>query len=85
MPPDKRTRVETGPAEASPLAFAMAENDRRTLAMVRDALQARRLRLAWQPVVLGRDTDRTAYFEGRARPFGPGDPRARLHARGRGA
>lgn len=50
--------------EANPLAFAISENDRRTIAMVETALQARRVRLAYQPVVLGADTGRIAFHEG---------------------
>lgn len=50
--------------DSSPLAAAVAEQDRQTMAMVEQALQARRLRLAWQPVVLGADPSRIGYYEG---------------------
>ena len=50
--------------QSSPLAFAVSENDRQTIAMVREALQTRRLRLAYQPVVLSADTSRIAFYEG---------------------
>ncbi|MFN7223840.1 MAG: EAL domain-containing protein [Paracoccaceae bacterium] len=50
--------------QSSPLAYAISENDRQTIAMVRDALQTRRLRLAYQPVVLSADTNRIGFYEG---------------------
>jgi EAL domain-containing protein (putative c-di-GMP-specific phosphodiesterase class I) len=50
--------------QASPLAFAISEGDRQTMAMVRDALETRRLRLAYQPVVLSANTDRIGFYEG---------------------
>jgi EAL domain-containing protein (putative c-di-GMP-specific phosphodiesterase class I) len=58
-------------AEASPLAFAISEGDRKTMAMVKDALSARRLRLAYQPVVLSADTDTIAFHEGLMRVLDP--------------
>lgn len=51
-------------ATANPLAFAISENDRQTLAMVQTALETRRLRLAYQPVVMAADTERVAFHEG---------------------
>lgn len=56
---------------ASPLAFAVAENDRETIAMVRDALRTGRMRLAYQPVVLSVDTTRIAFYEGLIRVMDP--------------
>jgi hypothetical protein len=53
--------------EASPLAAAMALQDRQSVAMVQAALQARRVRLAFQPVVLGAAPDRVGYWEGLTR------------------
>ncbi|MBC7737186.1 MAG: EAL domain-containing protein, partial [Candidatus Saccharibacteria bacterium] len=55
----------------SPLGVAILENDRSTLAMVQEAIDARRLRLAWQPVVLSRDPSRTAFHEGLIRVLDP--------------
>ena len=49
--------------EASPLAAAVAEQDRQTIAMVKAALEAGRLRLAYQPVVMGKDPSRVGYYE----------------------
>ena len=50
--------------EASPLAAAIAAQDGQTIAMVQAALQAGRLRLAYQPVVLGTDPSRVGFYEG---------------------
>jgi EAL domain-containing protein (putative c-di-GMP-specific phosphodiesterase class I) len=50
-------------AGANPLAYAISENDRQIMAMVHAALQAGRLRLAYQPVVSGADPDRVAFHE----------------------
>lgn len=59
------------PTETSPLAFAVSENDRQTITMVRDALRTGRLRLAYQPVVLSADTNRIAFYEGLMRVLDP--------------
>lgn len=56
---------------SSPLAVAVSENDRQTLAMVRDAVRAGRLRLAYQPVVLSSDTSRIVFYEGLMRVIDP--------------
>ncbi|MDR5653454.1 EAL domain-containing protein [Ruixingdingia sedimenti] len=47
-----------------PLSFAVAERDRDTLAMVRDALARGRMALAFQPVVTAGDAGRVAFHEG---------------------
>lgn len=52
------------PAVASPLNFAMAQNDRETLAMVRRAVERRDVVLAFQPVVQTQRPDRPAFYEG---------------------
>jgi EAL domain-containing protein (putative c-di-GMP-specific phosphodiesterase class I) len=57
--------------EASPLAAAIAEQDRQTIAMVRAALDEGRLRLAYQPVVAGNDPSRIAFHEGLIRVLDP--------------
>ena len=59
------------PGESSPLAFAVSERDRQTIAMVRDALAHGRLRLAYQPVVLSADTSRIGFYEGLMRVLDP--------------
>jgi EAL domain-containing protein (putative c-di-GMP-specific phosphodiesterase class I) len=53
-----------GEAAASPLDAAIAEGDRATMAMVRDALRHRRVILAYQPVMMGADPSRIAFHEG---------------------
>jgi EAL domain-containing protein (putative c-di-GMP-specific phosphodiesterase class I) len=53
--------------EASPFAAAMATQDRQSVAMVEAAIAARRVRLAYQPVVLGAAPDRVGFWEGLAR------------------
>ncbi|MDR7123269.1 EAL domain-containing protein [Pseudotabrizicola sp. 4114] len=60
---------------ASPLAYAVSENDRQTVAMVREALRTGRMRLAYQPVVMSADTTRIAFYEGLIRVM---DPSGRL-------
>lgn len=52
------------PAAASPLQFAIAQNDRETLAMVRRALDRHDVVLAFQPVVQTRCPERPAFYEG---------------------
>lgn len=56
---------------ASPLGVAISEGDRATMGMVRAAIETRRLRLAYQPVVLSRDPDRVAFHEGLMRVLDP--------------
>ena len=58
-------------AETSPLAFAVSENDRNTISMVRDALRTGRLRLAYQPIILSVDTNRVGFYEGLMRVLDP--------------
>ncbi|MCU0901474.1 MAG: EAL domain-containing protein [Cypionkella sp.] len=58
-------------SEASPLDFAVSANDRQTIAMVRAALEAGRLRLAYQPIVLSSDTSRIGFYEGLIRVLDP--------------
>ena len=52
-----------GGADANPLAFVVSEQDKQTMAMVQEALRQGRVRLAFQPVVLGADPSRTAFWE----------------------
>jgi len=71
MPLQGKRTLDAGPGMASPLGVAISENDRQTMAMVRDAIDQRRLRLAWQPVVLARDPSRVAFHEGLIRVLDP--------------
>ncbi|MDZ4136269.1 MAG: EAL domain-containing protein, partial [Paracoccaceae bacterium] len=50
--------------EESPIAAAVAAQDRQTIAMVQAAIETKRLRLAYQPVVMGADPSRIAFHEG---------------------
>jgi len=71
MPLQEKRILDARPGVASPLGVAISENDRATMAMVREAIDSRRLRLAWQPVVLARDPARVAFHEGLIRVLDP--------------
>lgn len=60
----KTSKFDRDPALASPLAAAMAAQDRETLKTVADALKDRRMRLAYQPVVYAADPSVIGFFEG---------------------
>ena len=60
----RKRGVETVEAVTSPLAFAVAERDRATITMVRDALDQRNVMLTYQPVMQTRCPDRPAFDEG---------------------
>lgn len=60
----KTSKFDRDPALASPLAAAMAAQDRETLKTVAEALRDRRMRLAYQPVVYAADTSVIGFFEG---------------------
>ncbi|MBN2631386.1 MAG: EAL domain-containing protein [Rhodobacteraceae bacterium] len=66
-----RSAVSVPRAQASPFDFAVNENDHQTLSMVREAVQTRRLRLAFQPVVLSANTERIGFYEGLMRVMDP--------------
>ena len=57
-------RFDLPPGSESPLAHAMAERDRSTMAMVTDAVRHGNLRLAYQPIVQAGRPDRPAFYEG---------------------
>lgn len=65
--PARRRLTGVSRDEASPFNAAMAAQDQHALTMVDAALQARRVRLAFQPVVLGDAPDRVGYWEGLVR------------------
>ena len=56
---------------ASPLDVAVAARDRDTLAMVAEAVRTRRLRLAYQPVVVAADPQKVGFCEGLVRVLDP--------------
>lgn len=62
--PQRRPLADMTLADASPVAAAMASQDALTMSMVQDALDKRRLRLAYQPVVMASDTNRIGFYEG---------------------
>jgi EAL domain-containing protein (putative c-di-GMP-specific phosphodiesterase class I) len=67
----KTVKPDAAPGLASPLGVALSEIDRATLSMVREAIDTRRVRLAWQPVVLASDPSRIAFHEGLIRVLDP--------------
>ena len=68
----RKPKIDGSAGLHSPLGVAISENDRATMTMVREALDARRVRLAWQPVVLASDPSRIAFHEGLIRVLEPG-------------
>lgn len=63
-PPPKKPKLDAQAGVASPLGVAISEGDRQTMDMVREAVRTKRLRLAYQPVVLSRDPGKVAFWEG---------------------
>ena len=66
-----QSKLDVPRGEASPLNFAISQGDRQTMAMVRDALETKRLRLAYQPAVLSKDTELIGFYEGLMRVLDP--------------
>jgi EAL domain-containing protein (putative c-di-GMP-specific phosphodiesterase class I) len=60
----RKPLADMSASDASPVAAAFAAQQDMTLAMVQDALDKRRLRLAYQPVVMGSDPSRIGFYEG---------------------
>jgi EAL domain-containing protein (putative c-di-GMP-specific phosphodiesterase class I) len=69
--PKPKPRLDAQAGVASPLGVAISAGDRETLTMVRQAIDSKRLRLAYQPVVLARDAARVAFQEGLIRVLDP--------------
>ena len=67
----RKPLIDASAGLASPLGVMISQQDRDTIAMVRAAIDARRTRLAYQPVVLARDPDRVAFHEGLIRVLDP--------------
>ncbi len=61
MSPHDDTNLHT---PDTPLSFAVAERDRHTLQMVRDAIADRNVLLAYQPVIQTARPNKTAFYEG---------------------
>lgn len=64
-------KIDRQPGDESPLAAVIAARDRETMSMVRQAIQEKRMRLAFQPVVVGADPSRIAFYEGLMRVIDP--------------
>ncbi len=64
VPSQSKPLIDAAAGLASPLGAAISVADRETIAMVAEAVRTRRLRLAYQPVVLSRDPGRVAFYEG---------------------
>lgn len=71
QPDQKKPRIDASPGTASPLGVMISSQDHDTMAMVREAIDARRMRLAYQPVVLAREPERVAFHEGLIRVLDP--------------
>lgn len=67
----KKPMIDAQAGVASPFGVAISEVDKATMSMVRAAIDARRLQLAYQPVVLARDPARVAFHEGLIRVLDP--------------
>ena len=71
QPDQKKPKIDASAGVASPLGVMISTQDQETMAMVRSAINARRIRLAYQPVVLAREPDRVAFYEGLIRVLDP--------------
>jgi EAL domain-containing protein (putative c-di-GMP-specific phosphodiesterase class I) len=66
-----KPRIDSEAGQASPLGVAISAGDKQTMAMVRTALDTRNVKLAFQPVILARNTNRVAFYEGLIRLLDP--------------
>lgn len=69
--PDWEPKLDAEAGTASPLGVAISEGDAATIGMVAGAVRSRRMRLAYQPVVLSRDPRKVAFYEGLIRVMEP--------------
>ena len=69
--PNWKPSAGAGDGVSSPLGVAISVADAATIAMVVDAVRSRRLRLAYQPIVLSRDPAKVAFYEGLIRVMEP--------------
>lgn len=67
----ERNRADVDRQDADPVSQSIHLNDGQVLQMVRDALRQGRLRLAYQPVVLATNYERTGFYEGLIRVLDP--------------
>lgn len=66
-----KPKVDATAGTASPLGVAISEAEAQTISMVADAVRSRRMRLAYQPIVLSRDPKKVAFYEGLIRVMEP--------------
>lgn len=71
QPDQKKLKIDASAGVASPLGVMISTQDRETISMVRSAIDMRRMRLAYQPVVLAREPERVAFHEGLIRVLDP--------------
>ena len=71
MPLQNKPRMDRLASSASPFGVAISEGDAQTMDMVTAAIDSKRLRLAYQPVVLSRDPGRVAFHEALIRVLDP--------------
>lgn len=71
QPENRKPKLDASAGVASPLGVMISQQDRDTMSMVRAAIDSRRMRLAYQPVVLARDPERVAFHEGLIRVLDP--------------
>lgn len=64
-------RIDRRPGDESPLAAVIAARDGETMAIVRQAIHEKRMRLAFQPIVVAADPSRIAFYEGLMRVIDP--------------
>lgn len=69
--PDWDAKLDAEEGTACPLGVAISEGDAATISMVAGAVRSRRMRLAYQPVVLSRDPRKVAFYEGLIRVMEP--------------
>ncbi|MBC7737091.1 MAG: EAL domain-containing protein [Candidatus Saccharibacteria bacterium] len=69
--PDWDAKLDAEVGTASPLGVAISEGDAATISLVAGAVRSRRMRLAYQPVVLSRDPRKVAFYEGLIRVMEP--------------
>ena len=71
QPEQRKPKIDAQAGVASPLGVMISQQDRDTISMVRAAIDSRRMRLAFQPVVLSRDPEAVAFHEGLIRLLDP--------------
>lgn len=62
--PSKRAMADLAPGTESPLNFAVASRDQKTIDMVAAAIRHKQVLLAYQPVMNARNHSKVAFYEG---------------------